>query len=128
MLVEAINTPLIYRWPGGEVHLEPGRPVELSEYRVKRLLAKAPGKVRVVPSDSAPSSAPPVTVEPAAGQRPIWWESADGVIRRGVAAMLAKTREGGKTVCWVSIEDEQGWLTWVRDDRLRTRAQYKAQR
>jgi hypothetical protein len=49
MLLEAVEKPIIYRWPGGEVRLEPGKPVPLPEDRARRLLAKAPGKVRVSP-------------------------------------------------------------------------------
>ena len=49
MRLEAI-TPFTYRWPGGEVHLEPGRPIDLPDERAQRLLNKAPGKVRVVES------------------------------------------------------------------------------
>lgn len=48
MLVEAIGKPITYRWPEGEVRLEPGKPVELPNDRARRLLDKAPGKVRVV--------------------------------------------------------------------------------
>lgn len=48
MKLEAIGTPLTYRWPGGSVYLEPGRPVDLPEARAQRLLDKAPGKVRVI--------------------------------------------------------------------------------
>src|SRR5437899_1947853 len=48
MLVEATGKALTYRWPAGEVHLEPGKPVDLPDDRARRLLEKAPGKVRVV--------------------------------------------------------------------------------
>jgi len=48
MLIEAVNQPVRYRWPGGEICLLPGRPVDLSEDRARKLLAKVPEKVRVV--------------------------------------------------------------------------------
>ena len=48
MWLEATGNPFIYRWPGGEVKLEQGKPIDLPEERAKRLLDKAPGKVRVV--------------------------------------------------------------------------------
>lgn len=48
MWVEAINGPLRYRWPGGEVLLEPGRPVDLPDERAEKLLKKAVGKIRRV--------------------------------------------------------------------------------
>jgi hypothetical protein len=49
MMLEATDKPIRYCWPGGEVRLEPGKPVELPESRAQRLLDKVPGKVRVVP-------------------------------------------------------------------------------
>lgn len=48
MIIECIGSPFTYRWPTGEVRLEPGKPVELPDARAKRLLDKAPGKVRVI--------------------------------------------------------------------------------
>ena len=48
MKIECIGSPFTYRWPGGEVRLVPGHPVELPDGRAARLLAKAPGRVRVV--------------------------------------------------------------------------------
>ena len=49
MRLEAIGRPFRYTWPGGSVYLEPGNPIELDDARAQRLLAKAPGKVRVLP-------------------------------------------------------------------------------
>ena len=48
MLIEATVKPLTYRWPGGEVRLEPGKPVDLPQERAERILAKASGKVRAI--------------------------------------------------------------------------------
>lgn len=48
MLIEAIQGPITYRWPGQEVHLVPGTPVDLPDERARRLLVKAQGKVRIV--------------------------------------------------------------------------------
>jgi hypothetical protein len=50
MKLEATGHSFLYRWPGGEVRLEPGRPIDLPDERAKRLLDKAPGRVRVVES------------------------------------------------------------------------------
>ncbi len=47
MLIEAIEEPVTYRWPSGEIQLEPGCPVYLPESRALKLLAKAQGKVRL---------------------------------------------------------------------------------
>ncbi len=46
-MLEALEL-LTYRWPDGEVRLEPGRPVSLPDERARRLLAKAEGKVRAI--------------------------------------------------------------------------------
>jgi hypothetical protein len=72
---------------------------------------------------------PAVMIEPARAQRPVFWESTDGTIRRGTYICFAMTRERGNALFWIGIEDERGKFTWVRDDRLRSRAQYyEAQR
>ena len=47
MMLES-RKPLTYRWPGGEVHFEPGIPQKLDDERARRLLASAIGKVHVV--------------------------------------------------------------------------------
>lgn len=56
MIIECIGGPFTYRWPTGEVRLEPGKPVDLPEARAQRLLNKAPGKVRVVTPSIAAGS------------------------------------------------------------------------
>lgn len=48
MLIEAVKRPITYRWPGQEVQLIPGSPVDLPDERARRLLFNFPGKVRVV--------------------------------------------------------------------------------
>jgi hypothetical protein len=48
MRVEATRNPFVYRWPGGAVRLEPGKPIELPDARGKRLLNKAGDKVRAI--------------------------------------------------------------------------------
>lgn len=50
MQIEAIGEAITYKWPGGEIRLQPGRPVELPEARIQKILAKAPGKVRIRPN------------------------------------------------------------------------------
>lgn len=71
MKVEATGHGFIYRWPGGEVHLEPGKPIELPPERAKRLLMKAGTKARLVES----------TVQPG---NQITWTRADGTTQTGV--------------------------------------------
>jgi len=39
---------ILYRWPQGEIQLQPGQSIDLPEDRALRLLTKAPGKVRAV--------------------------------------------------------------------------------
>jgi hypothetical protein len=47
MLIESLS-PLLVRFRSREVHLEPGQPVRFSEEDGRKLLARAPGKVRCV--------------------------------------------------------------------------------
>ena len=48
MLIEAVEAPIRYKWPEGEILLVPGQPVNLPEERARKLLAKAGNKVRLV--------------------------------------------------------------------------------
>jgi hypothetical protein len=48
MLIEAVDHPIRYRFPGGEIRLEPGRPVEVEPERATKLLARAGPKVRAI--------------------------------------------------------------------------------
>lgn len=54
MKLETTGKAFTYRWPGGEVHLEPGKPIDLPDERAKRLLDKAAGKVRMIPPTIQP--------------------------------------------------------------------------
>ncbi len=47
MLIEALK-PLTVKLPTGDLQLKPGFPVNMAEDRALKLLAKAPGKVRMV--------------------------------------------------------------------------------
>ncbi len=47
MWIEALK-PLTVRLSEGDLHLQPGKPVDLPEYQARRLLKKASGKVRIV--------------------------------------------------------------------------------
>ena len=48
MKLEGVGAPFTYKWPGGEVRLEPGKPIDLSPERAAKLIAKVPGRVRLV--------------------------------------------------------------------------------
>jgi hypothetical protein len=80
MRLEAL-TPFTYRWPGGEVHLQPGTPIDLPDERGQRLLNKAPEKVRLCPP----------TIYP--GDR-ITWQRADLTLRYGIVDLLHTDTDG----------------------------------
>ena len=48
MLLEAVDCPIRYEWPEGEVRLTPGQPVSVSSDRGLKILKKCGSKVRVV--------------------------------------------------------------------------------
>jgi len=79
MLIEAIDKPMCYRWPEGEVQLVPGQPVDLLESRALRLLQRAPGKVRAVAAD------PILAVHP--GSRVTWQSPLFGLLTGTVAGV-----------------------------------------
>lgn len=121
MKLEATGKPFIYRWPGGEVRLELGKPVDLPQDRAERLLSKAGDRVRVVELES-------VVIEPAHPHaRPVYFERSDGVIY-GPARVshLAKTGRGLNERFWVIVEHE-GQVIWVWSDRLRSKQQFENQ-
>lgn len=70
MLIEAL-TPLKVRVDNRELLLDPGQPQDLSDEDARRLLAKVPGKVRVVtvPAGSDPLIGRVVMIEDQAGRR-----------------------------------------------------------
>jgi len=51
MLLEAIETPIRYRWPQGKIDLIPGQPVDVSVERGTKILKKCGAKVRTVQPD-----------------------------------------------------------------------------
>ncbi|BFU93432.1 MAG: hypothetical protein NTNFB02_01540 [Nitrospira sp.] len=120
MKVEAVGTPFIYRWPGGEVRLEPGQPVDLPPDRAAKLLARAGGRVRLV---NVPD---PIVMESASTTaKPIYWEQADGrIVGPATPEFLAMSGSGPATVFWV-VATVNGQGYWIRADRLRSRAQYE---
>lgn len=75
MTVECVGEGFTYRWPGGEVRLEPGKPIDLPVDRAQRLLAKAPGRVRVLPGRIQAGDV-------------ISWQRADGSVHNGVVDFL----------------------------------------
>ena len=51
MLLEAVDRPIRYTWPKGELRFEPGKPIKVPDTRGKKVLAKCGGKVRKVSPD-----------------------------------------------------------------------------
>jgi hypothetical protein len=90
MRLEAL-TPFTYRWPGGEVHLEPGTPIDLPDERAQRLLTKAPLKVRVCPP----------TIR-------ITWQRADGTSGGPAMVDFLHTDPDGAVWAFVTLGD-----TWA---------------
>jgi len=51
MLLEAVDRPIRYTWPKGELRFEPGKPIKVPDTRGKKVLAKCGGKVKKVTPD-----------------------------------------------------------------------------
>ena len=90
MRLEAL-TPFTYRWPGGEVHLEPGTPIDLPDERAQRLLNKAPGKVRICS----------LTIQP--GDRITW--GVEGTCRGPATVAFLHTESDGTGWAFVTLPD-----------------------
>ena len=100
MWLEAITEPVVYRWPGGQIRLEPGKLVILPQERAQRLLKKACGRVRIVHNGLLRSATT------------VYWERADGTIA-GPAAVL----EVGTEAFWICLRYNEE-VIWVHCDRL----------
>ena len=90
MLIEAYK-PLRIRLKSGEIRMEPGHPIEFSDEDGEKLLARAPGKVRVIYQ---------------AGSI-ITWQRADGRQHTGVVDFLHSDPTGRAWV-FVTVFDG-GW-------------------
>ena len=93
MIIECIGGPFTYRWPTGEVRLEPGKPVDLPDDRAKRLLSKAPGKVRMVTPTIAVGSL-------------VTWTRGDGTRPIGFVDFLYADPEGKN---WAFLSYRETW-------------------
>lgn len=98
MIIECIGSPFTYRWPTGEVHLEPGKPVDLPDERARRLLDKAPGKVRVCLPAIQPGSL-------------VSWRRGDGRKQEGFVDFVHTDSHGKE---WVFLSYG---TTWAAVDR-----------
>ena len=119
MLIESLVV-LRVKLPSGEVVLKPGCPVQFSEDEGRKLLEKAPGKVRAV----APA---PIVLEPASPTaRPIYWERSGSIIGPATPEVLAKAGDGPTTTFWV-VALHEGAPTWINSTMLRSKGQFEAQ-
>lgn len=123
MKLEAIGKPFIYRWPGGEVRLEPGKPIDLPADRAAKLLARASGRVRQVESEGA------VVIEPAApNARPVFWQRADGsIVGPAQPEFLARVGHGPTASFWV-VALFEGLPVWINATVLRSKQQFEQQK
>lgn len=92
MTVECVGPAFTYRWPGGEVHLEPGKPIDLPDERAKRLIEKAPGKVRVIPTFQPGST--------------IAWVRANGTRQIGTIDFIHADESGAR---WAFVSLGETW-------------------
>ncbi|HEV8328446.1 MAG TPA: hypothetical protein VGQ08_13275 [Nitrospiraceae bacterium] len=93
MLIEAVDHPIRYRFPGGEIRLEPGRPVEVEPKRAAKLLARAGAKVRAITPVMHP------------GDR-ISWTRGDLTVQHGVVDFLHTDPDG---TSWAFVTYEGTW-------------------
>jgi hypothetical protein len=94
MLIEAVDHPIRYRFPGGEIRLEPGRPVEVEPERAAKLLARAGAKVRTIT---------PVMHH---GDR-ISWTRGDLTVQHGVVDFLHTDPDG---TVWAFCSVADSWV------------------
>lgn len=95
MLLECVGQPFTYRWPGGEVHLTQGKPIAMPDERARRLLMKAPGKVRVI--DPALACQPGTTIA---------WLRGDGSTQTALVDCLHADDSGTR---WAFVTTQGSW-------------------
>ena len=90
MILECTGESFIYRWPAGEVRFERGKPIDMPDERARRLLSKAPGKVRVI---LQPGSL-------------IAWRGGDGSRQTGIIDFVHAGETGAQ---WAFISIGESW-------------------
>lgn len=71
----------------------------------------------------------PATVEPPLVPSRLYWEGSDGRIRTGSLRFQGRTlKPGAPGLYWFGVESDTGEFAWVREDRLRRKAEYERQR
>lgn len=96
MILDCTGESFIYRWPAGEVHFEPGKPIDMPDERAQRVLSKAPGRVRVI----APTFELGSTIS---------WRRGDGTAQTGKIAWILREENGNQWAFVSSLTDE----TWA---------------
>ncbi|NOS82770.1 MAG: hypothetical protein HOP32_14430 [Nitrospira sp.] len=124
MKVECIGKGFVYTWPGGQITLEPGKPIELSDERAQRLLQKAHGRVRVVEDAQEP-----ITIEPGHPHaRPVYFvrQSVGAIVGPATVDFVAQVGEGPTAQYWLCVTHEGNWA-FVHSIWLRSKKQFDTQ-
>ncbi len=101
MLIEALK-PLTVKLPAGDLQLKPGFPVNMAEDRALKLLAKAPGKVRMVQPHALTFQLGDL----------IHWQTWDGKTH-GPALVEHVTFSEGRTWAFVRYDGIDRWVSEV---------------
>lgn len=123
MKIECTGAPFVYKWPGGEVRLEPGRPIDLSPERAAKLLAKAPGRARLV------ERAETVVIESDdtdANTIYFYRGSAGAILGPARVQFVSKVGEGSAAQFWVFVTLD-GLPISLNSTQLRSRKEYETQ-
>jgi hypothetical protein len=112
MLTVEVIERIRVRHAGNERALTPGEHLELPDENARRLLAKAPDKVRLISTDSV--------FEPAINVRPVYWESCGKLHGPGRVIGFVKMTDAGKETFWLWVETSTGW-SLISDAALRRR-------
>ncbi len=100
---------------GGEIReLVPGQTVELTEAQGQRLLAQAPGRVRVVSEGPRPRERSLQGQLSSSGF--VWWEGSNGILHGPARVELLALTEDG--LAWVGVE-YAGTFRWIRADLIK---------
>ena len=110
--IEAVTRVRI-RHAGREHALAPGERLELPEKNARRLLDKAPAKVRLVTDN--------VVYEPVTIRNPVYWESNNGeLLGPGRVVEISKRIEQSREEFLLCVENATG-CRWIPESLLRKR-------
>ena len=112
MLTIEIIERIRVRHAGNERAWTPGERLELPDENARRLLEKAPGKVRLISTGSV--------FEPAVNVRPVYWESCGQLHGPGRVIGFLKTIDAGRETFCPWVKHSMGW-SLISDAALRRR-------